>query len=99
MKKQITRISVHQTSKMIAILYGIMGFIALPLLMIPWHGQDGGKGVSLFILMVPIAHAVFGYLLAAVGCFFYNLVAKTFGGMEFVLIDESERPALSAEIR
>ena len=92
MKKQISRISVAQTSKVMAILYVIFSLlyslIGIP--MIIFGGSDV-KIMGYMYLFMPIIMGIFGFIFVALGCWVYNLVAGKFGGVEFEVKDiESE---------
>ena len=88
MKKQISRISIAQTSKVIAILYVIFSLlyslIGIP--MIIFGGSDV-KMMGYMYLFMPIIMGIFGFIFVALGCWVYNLVAGKFGGVEFEVKD------------
>jgi hypothetical protein len=84
MRQQISRLSVHQTAKVLAILYGMMGLLVIPFfLVLPMlaPGEAEGFGIGLALLF-PLIYAVFGYVFVAIGCLLYNLVAGWVGGIE-----------------
>jgi len=87
MKKQIKKFSVHQTSKIIAIanwvVFAIFGIPAGFLLL-----AFGQRDSALSIFGMLFFYLVFLYVGTAICAFVYNLVASTFGGIEFVLSDE-----------
>lgn len=86
MKKQITRISIAQTSKVLAIMYaafGLVHFIFGVLLMI--FGKSRGAGIML--IFMPVIIAILGYLGAAFFSWIYNFIASKVGGIEFELSD------------
>ena len=98
MKKQITHISGHQTSKVMAFLYiaftlpfmliGLIAFISGT----PVESQDGESTTNLpwlFLIFAPLMYGVFGYIFSRLGCFVYNLIAKFFGGFEFTVIEKN----------
>lgn len=89
MKKQIENISIHQSSKVIAIIY----FVITAVFAIPWGIYmlfATGMGESLVIFLLPFLYMLFGYCFFAIFAFIYNFVAKTFGGVEFTFTgDES----------
>jgi hypothetical protein len=83
MKIQITRISIHQTSKVFAILY----FIIVALFTIPagfyyaFYLSDMINAAALFV--APLFGLIIYYVVIAIAVALYNLVAKAFGGFEF----------------
>ncbi|MBI3776872.1 MAG: hypothetical protein HY273_15240 [Gammaproteobacteria bacterium] len=99
MKKQISNVSGHQTSKVFAISYMVL---TIPLLIIGIimlfvggtgpgpEGHVGPKFPALFFLFAPLLYGFFGYLFTRLACFTYNVIAKRFGGIEFTLSDTNE---------
>jgi hypothetical protein len=89
MKKQISRISVHQTSKVMSFIY----FVLSAIICIPF-GIFGlvstGDMQSLFMLVVPVFYLLFGYVMMALCLWIYNLIAASFGGIEFILQEVEE---------
>jgi hypothetical protein len=89
--RRIKRISPLQLGKMLAILYGIIGLIAIPFFLmfaslsaqLPAEQRGSfmamGAGAALF---APILYAVMGFIIGVIGAFIYNLVAKWVGGIE-----------------
>lgn len=94
MRQQIVRLSVHQTSKVLAVLYALMGLLVVPLLMLSMlvgsESETMGMG---FVLLFPVLYGVLGYVFVALGCALYNVVAGRLGGIEFVLRTDDERAA------
>lgn len=89
--RKVKRIAPLQLGKMLAVLYGILGLLFLPvsLLMstvasqLP-SGQNAGVlafGIG-FGLFAPVFYAIMGFVFGFVGAFIYNLVAKWVGGIE-----------------
>lgn len=92
MKKQITRISILQSSKITTALYGLMGFI-YTLIGIPMviFGNDKLKIIGIVYMFMPIVMAVLGFVFFVIFAAIYNLLAGLLGGMEFETTDVSER--------
>lgn len=88
MKKQIKRISVAQTSKVVAILYVafslIYSVIGIPMIL---FGNAQIKGMGFMYLFMPILAGIFGFIFVAFACWIYNIVASKFGGVEFEIKD------------
>ena len=96
---QIKRIGIKQTAKFFAVYYFLMSLIfILPIFLItlligsisstntsPVPGIFGG----VFLIFVPIFYAVIGYTMVACGSWFYNVIAKKIGGVEFEFDQES----------
>ena len=89
MKKQITRVSAHQSAKVIAALY-VLFFVPFALvgaLILMFGNHTGSAFSSIFLLLAPILYGVFGYVFFALFCWLYNIVAQRLGGVEFVVTD------------
>jgi len=87
MKKQIKQFSILQTSKVLAILYGVIAVIFVPFLLIPGLGNEGNGSMVAFAVAAPFLYAVLGFLFTALFCWTYNILAKYIGGIEFTLDD------------
>ncbi|HEX6052608.1 MAG TPA: hypothetical protein VFZ21_25260 [Gemmatimonadaceae bacterium] len=83
MRQQITRLSPLQTAKVMAAMYGLMGFIFIPFM---YFAMSRGSGDSvpggMFLILAPLAYAAFGFVFVAIGCLLYNFVASFTGGIE-----------------
>ncbi len=88
MKKQITRISIIQSSKIFVALYAIFGglytLIGIPLLV--FGGKETMPMAIAFILM-PVVMAVMAFIFFAIGAAIYNGLAGIFGGFEVEVKD------------
>ncbi|NGX42972.1 MAG: hypothetical protein K940chlam7_01262 [Chlamydiae bacterium] len=90
MKKQVSKISIHQSSKVIAILYFILSaIVAIPLgiYILLFHEVAG----ALCVFLAPFIYLIFFYILFAIFSWLYNLVASSFGGLEFTVTDIDEK--------
>jgi len=89
MKKQIRKISVFQTSKIISLLFFILSAIIFwPMAIISlFNGEVQLAGMS---LIAPLFYFLGLFIFYALFFWFYNVVAGTFGGIEFTLEDKSE---------
>ena len=93
MKKQITKISIHQTSKVIAIAYvGLAVLVALVMFVtISLFGDAEEKEYALRIsILYLICMPFLAYILVALFAAIYNKVAQRFGGIEFFLKEVEE---------
>lgn len=90
MKIQISRFSIHQTSKTLAILY----FVLIALFTIPagliyaFYFSDMINAAIMFVM--PFFGLIGYYIITAILLGFYNLVAKAFGGIEFQSTDNTK---------
>lgn len=90
-KRRIKRIAPLQLGKMLAVLYGIMGLLVIPLFLImsavgsqmPQEQRVGmlAFGVG-FALAMPLIYAAMGFVFGALGALIYNAVATWIGGIE-----------------
>jgi len=88
MKKQVSRISILQSSKIITALYVLMGFIytliGIPLFI---FGGDKLKVMGVVYILMPIIMAVFGFIFFVIFASIYNLLAKGLAGIEVEVKD------------
>lgn len=83
MRQQIVRLSPLQTAKVMAALYGLMGFIFIPIFYFAMGlAPNANRPGAWFLVVVPLAYAAFGFLFVAIGCLLYNFVATFTGGIE-----------------
>lgn len=90
-KRTLKRVAPLSTGKVFCLLYGAMGLILMPIILIVSlitsrlpHAQGGlplvfGVGIA---LAAPVFYAVLGFLIGVIGAAIYNLVAKLVGGIE-----------------
>jgi len=83
MKKQLIRISILQSSKIMTALYVLMGFIytliGIPMIIF------GGKQfqiMGIIYLLMPIIMGIFGFIFFVIFAAIYNRLAKWLGGVE-----------------
>jgi len=81
MKKQIKHVAVHQSSKVLGILYFILSAIIVVPLTI-YELISIGDPAVLISLITPFFWGAAGYVSSAVTFWVYNLVASSFGGIE-----------------
>ncbi len=88
--QEIKSFSIWQTSRVVAVWYAILAWI---------EGVFGAVGSLIhghplqaifFIIGLPIAVAVLGFIFTAFSCWLYNQVAARFGGIAFELAPRSE---------
>jgi len=90
MRQQITRLSPLQTAKVMAAMYGLMGFVFIPFMYFVMSRGSGDTVGGMFLILAPLAYAAFGFVFVAIGCLLYNFVASFTGGIE-VDLEPSER--------
>jgi hypothetical protein len=98
MRRQITKISILQSSKIVTILYIVFGLIYVPFgLAMIIFGSDEFRFMGFIYLGMPIVMAVFGFIFFVIGAWLYNVLAGLVGGFE-VYVEYVDPPqATSAE--
>ena len=91
MKKQIVRISILQSSKIVVALYFFLGFI-YTLVGIPMaiFGTHQFRVMGIIYCFGPVFMAVIGFIFFALSAAVYNLLAGWLGGFEFEVKDVQE---------
>ena len=88
MKKQLVRISILQSSKIMTALYVLMGFIytliGLPMII---FGGDKLRIMGVVYLLMPVIMGIFGFIFFVVFAAVYNGLAKWLGGFEVEVKD------------
>jgi hypothetical protein len=83
MKKQLIRISILQSSKIMTALYVLMGFIytlvGIPMII---FGNNQLRIIGIFYLLGPIFAGIFGFIFFVIFAAIYNFLAKWLGGFE-----------------
>jgi hypothetical protein len=100
---RLTRFGVVRTASVAAIIYLILSaIIAIPVALIVATspvtvvGQFGRTVTMqlspLFILLLPLVYAAFGWIFTALACLVYNLAASVTGGIEFEAVPVAPAP-------
>jgi hypothetical protein len=88
MKKQMVRISILQSSKIMTALYVLMGFvytlIAVPMIV---FGSPQMRVIGIIYLFMPVIMGVFGFIFFVIFAAIYNLLAQWLGGVELEVKD------------
>jgi hypothetical protein len=83
MKKQLIRISILQSSKIMTALYVLMGFIytlvGIPMII---FGNNELRIIGIIYLLGPIFAGIFGFIFFVIFAAIYNFLAKLLGGFE-----------------
>jgi hypothetical protein len=91
---RLTRFGVVRTASVAAIVYLILtAIICIPAALIvsttPMTVTDqfgrtfSTQGAGIFLLLLPLLYAAFGWIFTAIACLIYNLAAWITGGIEF----------------
>ena len=88
MKKQVSRISILQSSKISTALYVLMGFIytliGVPMLV---FGGDNLRVVAIIYIAMPVIMAIFGFIFFVIFAAIYNVLVKGLGGIEVEIVN------------
>jgi hypothetical protein len=93
--QRLRRFTIGQTAKVIGMLYGLMGLVFFPFILLAEMLSPKGPGLVLGVilaLIMPILYGVFGFIFTAIGCALYNWAAGMVGGIE-VQLDPPARAA------
>ena len=102
---KIRTIRVFSAAKVNALLYGIMGLLIAPFMLLgPGLAMIGGEkraagfgGVIAIAAVAPICYAVIGFVAGAVMAFIYNAISHSVGGIE-VELDLPSSPVSGARV-
>jgi len=99
MKKQLVRISILQSSKIMTALYVLMGFIyaliGIPMII---FGSPTIQKMGILYLLMPIIMGILGFIFFVIFAAIYNLLAGWLGGFEVEIksVDEAASPGRAA---
>ena len=88
MTRQITHVSIHQTSKVFALLYFCISLLLVPIAIGVMAASPRAHGMGLFLILAPILYGAVGYVGSALFAAIYNVLAKRVGGVEFESVDK-----------
>lgn len=89
MRKQITQISVHQSSKVIGVFQFLLSaLIFMPIAILAFLLTR--KLEYLALVLIPFGYWVICYGFSALVVWAYNIAAKNFGGIEYNTADVDE---------
>jgi hypothetical protein len=88
MKKQLVRISILQSSKIVTVLYILMGLlytlVGIPMLI---FGSEKLRIIGIIYLFGPIFAGILGFIFFVIFAAIYNGLAKWLGGFEVEIKD------------
>lgn len=85
MRYRIKRFGAHSTASTVAILYFILALIVVPIVYFVSQANPNGKLPTIILILGPVGYAVFGYIMTAIMCWLYNLIASWSGGVAMTL--------------
>jgi len=98
MKKQMIRISILQSSKIMTAMYVLMGFIysliAIPMIIV---GSPPIRIMGIVYLFMPLFMGIFGFIFFVIFAAIYNGLAQLMGGIEVEVKDVDHAPPMMAD--
>lgn len=92
--QRIKSVGVFSCAKMLGVLYGCMGLLVIPIVLVggvasmasqQTNSAIGGAALLAFGLLAPFLYGGMGFVSGAIGAWVYNLIAKKLGGIEIEL--------------
>jgi len=81
MKIRVKRIAPLQAGKMLAGIYALFALMVIPFMLVA--SFTGGAQIPIFFAVgMPLLYIVVGFVGGIFGAAFYNVVAKSLGGLE-----------------
>ena len=81
---RVKRFAIHQTSKAMAALYALLGLVFVPVFLLANAFMPGDQKLPGWLVIAgPVFYGLCGYIMIALGCAIYNLMARFTGGVEF----------------
>ena len=59
--------------------------IFVPIIYFASQANPNGKLPTIILILGPVCYAVFGYIITAIMCWFYNMIASWSGGIAMTL--------------
>lgn len=85
MQYRIRRFGIQSTALTVGILYFVLALLFVPIFYFLARGGAAGALPPIMIVLIPFIYAVVGYIVAAIACWLYNIVAGWSGGIAFTL--------------
>jgi len=76
---------VHSTAATVAILYFILALLIVPIFYFASQTNSPKKLPAILLVLGPVFYALFGYIMTAIGCWLYNMIASWTGGVAITL--------------
>lgn len=85
MVKRVSRLSILQTAKLLAVIYGFFAVWFVPVTFMLTALNENGSGVGFGVFFLLVLYPVMGFVGGLIGAVIYNLAAKMVGGLELTL--------------
>lgn len=93
MKVKLSKISIHQSSKVLALAQGLV-FALFLIPMATYSFVTGDILSGIFVLLGLLLCIIVWYVGFALSFWIYNLIASSFGGVEFTLSEQKQEPVV-----
>ena len=85
MKVKLRRLGILDTGKLVAVIYGLISLLLLPLLSLALIiTQKEGAGRTMLMLLI---YPILGFITGVIGAVIYNLAAKITGGIKMTFYE------------
>jgi hypothetical protein len=82
---EIKSFRIFQTAKVVGVLYAISFAIVAAIQLLAFAILGGQRPPIILIVLLPIFGSIFSFIGIAIGCWLYNLIAPSIGGIAFEL--------------
>jgi hypothetical protein len=104
---ELKSVGVLSCAKVVGILYGCLGLLLLPMVLIMVaasagspqpYSAGGAMGLVLLAIFAPVLYGLLGFVFGALSAWLYNVAAKWVGGIRLNLWNENSIGAQSQVI-
>ena len=85
MQYRLTRFGIHSAALIVGIIYFILAIICVPIFYLISRNAPNGGLPGIVLIIGPVFYGIFGYVATVIGCWLYNLIASSTGGIVFTL--------------
>ena len=97
MQYRIRRFGIQSTSLTVGVMYFFIALLFVPLFYVASRrGPPEDALPEIALLLGPFVYAVIGYVVTAIGCWLYNLIAGWSGGVSFTLEQDGDAEVAAA---
>lgn len=100
MQYRIRRFGIQSTALTVGIMYFILALLIAPLFYLASRSGPPDQALpGIAFLLGPFIYAVIGYVVTAIGCWLYNLIAGWSGGVSLTLEPDGAGADAAAPLR
>ncbi|MEO8909883.1 MAG: hypothetical protein ABI408_06600 [Gemmatimonadaceae bacterium] len=89
MRYRVKRFGVHSSAATVAVLYFILALLFVPVVYFASGTRPTGRLPAIILILGPVCYAIFGYIMTAIACWLYNMIASWTGGFAMTLEEEA----------